>query len=103
MTTACSQSVCSASIAARAVSNTDPVPRLPTPCWIYTLPSGRIVSNPSMPAVPPAYELSATPMPVTAEPVRWPLFAFIASQLNAAAPLSTASLTNALDTVLCCP
>ena len=45
-----------------------------------------------MPDVPAAYELNATPMPVTFEPFRRPLFCRIAAQLNALAPRSTASL-----------
>ena len=32
-----------------------------------------MVSSPSIPDVPAAYGLNATPMPVTFEPLRWPL------------------------------
>ena len=90
-------------MAARAVSNTDAVPRLPMPWWMYTLPSGRMVSSPSMPDAPAVNALSATPMPVTRVPSRRPLFARMPGQSNASAPASAASRTNALDTFGCTP
>ncbi len=44
------------------------------------------------------YALTATPTPRTFVPLRLPLRAFRSSQLNSSAPLSSASLTNALVT-----
>ena len=42
----------------------------------------------------------ATATPVTLLPTRWPLFFFFSSQLKSAAPLSSASFTKALVTLL---
>src|SRR4249920_180102 len=80
----------------RLVSLIDSVPRLPTPDWMYIRPSGFSTNRPSNPVDPATNPLTATPTPRTFVPTRLPLCAFLASQLNAWAPLSSASLTKAL-------
>jgi hypothetical protein len=84
------------SAATRLVSLYDSVPRLPTPLWMYILPSGLMMKRPSNPVEPATKVLTATPTPRTFEPLRLPLVACRADQLNISAPLSSASLMNAL-------
>src|SRR5882762_4942932 len=90
-----SHGMSSVSAATRAVSNTESVPRLPTPCWMYSFPSGRIVSSPSKPMVPAEKLLRPTPSPVTFVPRRTPLRNLRSFHLKSAAPLSSASRANA--------
>ena len=59
-----------------------------------------MTNSPSTPEAPAAKVLSATPMPVTVEPLRRPLRWTRSRQLKSSAPLSIASLANALDTLL---
>src|SRR4029453_5909244 len=84
------------SAATRLVSLYDSVPRLPTPVWMYILPSGLMTKSPSKPVDPATNVLIATPTPRTFDPLRLPFCAWRASQLNISAPLSSASLMNAL-------
>src|SRR5689334_8437637 len=83
------------SAATRFVSEYDSVPRLPTPLWMYILPSGLMMNSPSKPVDPATNVLTATPTPRTLDPLRLPLVAWRASQLNIWDPLSSASLMKA--------
>ena len=87
----------------RCTSNTECVPRLPMPDWNWTRPSGLMMNRPSKPIEPPAYGLTATPMPRALVPcvVLPRSAAFFSSHLNSSRPLSSASLTNALVTYAC--
>src|SRR5206468_3619424 len=80
----------------RARSNSECVPRLPTPVWTYSLPSGRIVSRPSWPMEPDVCVQTETPTPRTLLPFFFPARAARAFQLKRSAPRSSASRTNAL-------
>ena len=86
----------SISAAGRWTSNTDSVPRLPTPDCTYSLPSGLIINSPSKPTEPATNVLTATPTPRTVDPVRLPDRARRSSQPNSSAPRSSASFTKAL-------
>ena len=63
-------------------------------------PSGRIVMMLSKPIEPAPCGPTATPMPRIFDPCRLPVRALRSSQLNSAAPRSSASFTNALVTWL---
>ena len=54
----------------RCTSITEWVPRLPTPDWIASRPSGLMTNSPSKPTEPAMYGLTATPIPRTFEPSR---------------------------------
>ena len=84
------------SAATRCTSKTDSVPRLPTPDWMYILPSGLMTNRPSKPTDPATKLLTATPTPRTLEPTRWPDRALRSSQPKTSLPRSSASLMNAL-------
>ena len=84
------------SAATRWTSKTDSVPRLPTPDWMYILPSGLMTNNPSKPTDPATKLLTATPTPRTFEPTRWPDRALRSSQPNTSLPRSSACLMNEL-------
>ncbi len=58
-----SQGTPSISAAWRCTSNAECVPRLPMPDWNWMRPSGLMRKSPSKPMEPPAYGLTATPMP----------------------------------------
>src|SRR2546425_7986729 len=87
----------------RCTSVIDSVPRFPIPDWMYRRPSGLITKSPSYPLDPAKKGLVATPMPRALEPIRLPLRAFRSSHRNCSAPLSSASLTNALVTYVRLP
>ncbi len=79
-------------------SLTDSVPRLPMPDWMYSLPSGLMTNSPSKPTEPPTKQLVATPMPRSLRAAALGLRLSLLPVGTPHAPLSSASLINALVT-----
>src|SRR4029079_19361443 len=72
------------------------VPRLPMPVWMDIRPSGLMTKSPSKPTEPALNAPTATPVPRTFGPCRWPFRSLRSSHLKICAPLSRASFTKQL-------
>ena len=86
-----SQLAFSTSAATRDVTVCEYVPRLPTPVWMWILPSGVMRTSPSKPLPPAVWNAVPTPTARTFEPLRSPFLAWRAAQSNCSAPRSSAS------------